>query len=688
MSIEPTILENLFIQLIDKGLETGQLDGIIKTLDGQSLLTTQHVHDFLLSWMKEHGRTTTFEIARELNVDQSTILDAWSVLAPQQNWLIADDVLLTSAYIDTIPNELRSLIDQTGGYLSIITLAQHLRLPYVFLSKQLDPMIVSEKYVRLDQISDLILTSNYHEQVKKSILEPLEKAIEPLSMFKLQRSTSLLESQETLFYVLLENIIRDSELEGTFRGRREKSIYVPHSYRDRQISLITSLLEASGYIEYETVEQHYGYSNPKDLLLRHDNEIQLLDTCAITPSLLEKFQNKIENITTTATSSNGYIDMSEHVPFAFTVTDTGSLLDLVIGRIPKKQRPVVLGSRFVTTGDYLKSFVTAAQSFLDLHALQEIQNEKKLHSGKGKKKLYDEKSTVKLTDQEIHDYLAEEQHLNSDFANLAVPVIRRSMQHAFTKALQTVYVAPSTLLSNHGLSGPIQRERDTLRDLRRKIYYSQQSVLLFDDESARKSLEKYIVRQLGLQFLFHVVLLGYFENGEDLGDDIVNTTSEEVMKEKLSTFSKNQNDHYGITDLIPTVLNGKKSDDLVLYLKETPPNFLSTDLLDENAQKETCGNVTKALTDQLENTPVSTSTAPLILHLTSILCFQALYHLPLYVSGKYVPHIIKKISSQLDSHDKQIISDAHTMIMSSRKDPTLFDPTILQNVYDLGLKIK
>ena len=47
---------------------------------------------------------------------------------------------------------------------------------------------------------------------------------------------------------MLENIIRDNELEGTFRGRREKSIYVPHSYRDRQISLITSLLEASGYI--------------------------------------------------------------------------------------------------------------------------------------------------------------------------------------------------------------------------------------------------------------------------------------------------------------------------------------------------------------------------------------------------------------------------------------------------------
>ena len=58
-------------------------------------------------------------------------------------------------------------------------------------------------------------------------------------------------------------------------------------------------------LEYETVEQHYGYNNPKDLLLRQNNDLQLLDTCAITPSLLEKLQDKIENV-----STGHYIDMS------------------------------------------------------------------------------------------------------------------------------------------------------------------------------------------------------------------------------------------------------------------------------------------------------------------------------------------------------------------------------------------
>lgn len=47
---------------------------------------------------------------------------------------------------------------------------------------------------------------------------------------------------------ILDNVIREEQAPGTFRGRREKSIFIPHSYKDRQLSLISSLLEAGGYI--------------------------------------------------------------------------------------------------------------------------------------------------------------------------------------------------------------------------------------------------------------------------------------------------------------------------------------------------------------------------------------------------------------------------------------------------------
>ena len=74
----------------------------------------------------------------------------------------------------------------------------------------------------------------------------------------------------------------------------------------------------------------------------------------------------------------------------------------------------------------------------------------------------------------------EEQNLDGDFAECAVPVLKKSMLGAFAKALQTVYVAPSLLSA--ALSSPVQRERETLRELRRKIYYTRQAVLIFEGE--------------------------------------------------------------------------------------------------------------------------------------------------------------------------------------------------------------
>lgn len=59
-------------------------------------------------------------------------------------------------------------------------------------------------------------------------------------------------------------------------------------------------------IEYDTVEQHYSYSNPKDLLLRLDGDIALLDTCGVTQSLIKDIENQMEE----QLSTRGWADVS------------------------------------------------------------------------------------------------------------------------------------------------------------------------------------------------------------------------------------------------------------------------------------------------------------------------------------------------------------------------------------------
>ncbi|CDS09597.1 hypothetical protein LRAMOSA10957 [Lichtheimia ramosa] len=631
-----------------------------------------HVQNHIRSCMAAcNGRTSVAELAQDLNVEHEAILDNWSVLASQENWTKAGDILLTRAYVDTLPSQLASYIEP-NGYCSLVTLAHQWKLPYNFIAEALESHI-AQHYVRYQQLPDTIMTRDYANKAKQYISDALQQATEPLSMFKLQRNTSILGSQEALYYAILDNVIREEQAPGTFRGRREKSIFIPHSYKDRQLSLISSLLEAGGYIEYDTVEQHYSYSNPKDLLLRLDGDIALLDTCGVTQSLIKDIENQMEE----QLSTRGWADVSQLAPFAFSASDVGSLLDVLTLRATKQQQRqrTILNACYIVTSDFITLTVSQAQSLIDRLALKEIQQEKRLHSGKSKRKLANEVA-VHLSNQEISEFLVDQQGLSPAFAENLVPVLKKPMTEALAKAIQTVYVTPSSPSQDDTY---ITQQQANMRDLARKIYFSFQAIDHFQDESARKSLEKYIVRQLGLQYLFGMTALKEMErtgDGESVMHKFDPNLDDTQKKELLSSFANDDD-----SSLYTSILNGKKADQLIEHLRKT--SFLADGSIEEQ-QVQTNKDVQESLWQQLKSTSVSQATAPSILHLTSLLCFQALYQQPLYVSGKFVPHIIKQITPSMDEASAGLLKDG--LAMASPKNAQAIDIQVFRKVQELGLE--
>lgn len=100
--------------------------------------------------------------------------------------------------------------------------------------------------------------------------------------------------------------------------------------------------------------------------------------------------------------------------------------------------------------------------------------------------------------------------------------------------------------------------------------------------------------------------------------------------------------------------------------------------------RQTNKDVQESLWQQLKGTPVSQATAPSILHLASLLCFQALYQQPLYVSGKFVPHIIKQITPSMDETSAALLKDG--LAMASPKNAQAIDIEVFRKVQDLGLE--
>lgn len=108
--------------------------------------------------------------------------------------------------------------------------------------------------------------------------------------------------------------------------------------------------------------------------------------------------------------------LQQYVPFVFSNSDNASLQSIFISRLeeygspkPRKKNgastdaPFILGSEHIATPKFLQTAMDALQPYIHQRARQELQQEKKMHSARGKKKLNSEIS-AKLSTKEASVY--------------------------------------------------------------------------------------------------------------------------------------------------------------------------------------------------------------------------------------------------------------------------------------------
>lgn len=75
----------------------------------------------------------------------------------------------------------------------------------------------------------------------------------------------------------------------------------------------------------------------------------------------------------------------------------------------------------------------------------------------------------------------------------------------------------------------------------------------------------------------------------------------------------------------------------------------------------------------MEGLQISANSAPQLLHLTTLIFFQKIYQIPLYVSGKFVPVILNEIKSKLEPKQQLLLETAHLSIVNNDRDQHLED---------------
>lgn len=114
------------------------------------------------------------------------------------------------------------------------------------------------------------------------------------------------------------------------------------------------------------------------------------------------------------------------------------------------------------------------------------------------------------------------------------------------------------------------------------------------------------------------------------------------------------------------LLNNKELDSFVTRFLEHDKQHLYRDDIVSYKTKAN-GLVYQQLHSQLENLSISKETAPQLLHLVSLLLFQNIYHLPLYVSGKFVPAILAEIKPSLKEDEQDLLHKVHMSVMGQQE---------------------
>ncbi|KAI9268456.1 hypothetical protein EDC94DRAFT_600279 [Helicostylum pulchrum] len=571
------------------------------------------------------------------------------------------------AFMENLEEQVELQIIKSGS-ISIVAQAQQMKLPYSLLKSVIDSF---DGYVIYSQIPDVISTTEYIENCRSKIRKALESTDEPMPMFKLQKSQSI---SEDMFYLLLEQIVKDSGFTlGILRGKRSRAIFEPKSYRTRQIALIKSIFDSNDCISLHTIGNLYPYSTAVDLIAdNYDaNTYLILNSCVIKTSVKDKAKDILESVT-------DYCDLNDYLPTNLTFGDVNKVMEIIISEVNtnnNQNKWIILEGGYVTTPNFINNTVLQTKNYLRNLARSIKQNNK-----------HESPTTAKMSPVQIVKAL-ESTGCSHNIAEKIAPFARIPIINQFDDILQTPYIEAEEIVSaDEWVVEHKAQELAALLNIRKSIYFNFKATQLFQDTSAQKSLQKFILKNQCTDFLYHLVLYSVLSqsfNKTEVAqstslcitiDDIEKQSIVDAKQQKcVIAYFIRENDHkYDKTSIIEIEEIIKKKD-VGLFINEIlikDKQHLFTEELDNDQMKSTANMIIhQQLHNQLQGLKISANSAPQLLHLTTLLLFQKLFGVPLYVSGKFVPVILAEIKCKLEPEQQQLLETAHlSIINNSRED--------------------
>ncbi|KAK2856657.1 hypothetical protein Q5P01_005392 [Channa striata] len=707
------------IEIIAKLVQDKKLD-VVHTLDGKEYITPAQISREIRDELYVHGgRINIVDLQQIINVDWVHVENRAGEIAKSDKGVqLVLGQLIDDTYLDRLAEEVNDKL-QEAGLITIAELCKSYDLPGDFLAEELSKRLGKQIHGEMDQYNrGVIFTPAFVARHKARIRGLFSAITRPTPVSSM---IGVFGFQEHLLYSVLEELVNNGRLKGSVvGGRQDKAVYIPDIYAKTQNTWVDSFLQQNGYLEFDALIR-LGIPDPTSYIKKRfkSNKLLFLRAACVGQALVDQVEASVEE----AVSSATWTDIQPILPSCLSVEDTGMLINQAMRNTNVQSSARVLGGTVVVSEKFISNCLSLFGDAMQQKAQKEVKNnpvfliteddlkqasmlaessassKKEKREAERRKKATEGSGSVKASgcgnareirirktkkkgrkdedsDEEIGpsqqnrskqteaQFMAQEEIVSvleervSDcpeeiLSELAEHLVR-PLNKAYQEVLRTVFLSSTSSPSGANKKKSMKDLQEEITNLYNNIRLFEKGSKFFSDET-QVHIAKHILKTLCTDVTN--ILVNFL--AADLMMSVENPTS--ITGEvRVKILGKLSEETRGPLMKLHNCLNGKTIEDFLTNIESSAEvcGFMLKKG-DKKKERQALFLHRQALTEQLKQT----EDPALVLHLTSVLLFQASTHCMLHAPGRCVPQIIGTLTGRISTEQQQLLSAYQSLVV-------------------------
>lgn len=707
------------IEIISKLVQDKKLD-VVHTLDGKEYITPGQISREIRDELYVHGgRINIVDLQQIINVDWVHVESRASDIAKSDRGVqLVLGQLIDDVYLDRLAEEVNDKL-QEAGLISIAELCKNYDLPGDFLSEELSKRLGKLIQGEMDQYNrGLIFTPAFVARHKARIRGLFSAITRPTPVSSMIAAFGF---QEHLLYSVLEELVNSGRLKGSVvGGRQDKAVYIPDIYAKTQNAWVDSFLQQNGYLEFDALVR-LGIPDPSTYIKKRfkSNKLLFLRAACVGKALVDQVEASVEE----AVNSDTWTDIQPILPSCLSVEDVGMLINQAMRNTNVLSSARVLGDTVVVSEKFISNCLSVFDEAMQQKALKEVKSNpvfliseddlkqssvltessvpskkekrdaerrKKATEGSGsvkaggggnareirirktkKKGRKDEDSDEEtgpsqqnrskqttahfMTQEEIVAVLEERvsdcpEEILSELAEHLV----RPLNKAYQEVLRSVFMSSTSSPSGANKKKSMKDLQEEITNLYNNIRLFEKGTKFFSDET-QVHISKHVLKTLCTDVTN--ILVNFLAADLLMSVENASTITKEVRAKILGKLSEETK---GPLMKLHNCLNGTTIEDFLTNIESSAEvcGFMLKKV-DKKKERQALFLHRQALIEQLKET----EDPALVLHLASVLLFQASTQCMLHAPGRCVPQIIGTLTGRIPTEQQQLLSAYQSLVV-------------------------